>query len=96
MRKRRSGHILNITSMGWTITMPGIAFCHGSQRRLSYSGKQAGDPEKQPPRCASSLHPITRLPICFWGRCHQPRAREARPSENGIRCLGAGFQLRRF
>lgn len=46
MRKRRSGHILNITSMGWTITMPGIAFCHGSQRRLSYSGKQAGDPEK--------------------------------------------------
>jgi NAD(P)-dependent dehydrogenase (short-subunit alcohol dehydrogenase family) len=103
MRKRRSGHILNITSMGGIITMPGIAFYHGSkfalegiseslgkevkslgihvtavepggfrtdwagrsmvraersiadydevfeplrQRRLSYSGKQAGDPKK--------------------------------------------------
>ena len=103
MRKRRAGHILNITSMGGIVTFPGISFYHGSkfalegiseslgkeiksfgirvtavepggfrtdwagrsmvraprsipeydevfeplrQRRLGYSGKQAGDPEK--------------------------------------------------
>jgi NAD(P)-dependent dehydrogenase (short-subunit alcohol dehydrogenase family) len=34
MRKRRSGHILNITSMGGIITMPGIAFYHGSKFAL--------------------------------------------------------------
>lgn len=31
MRKRRSGHILNITSMGGFITMPGIAYYCGSK-----------------------------------------------------------------
>lgn len=103
MRKRRAGHILNITSMGGIVTFPGISFYHGSkfalegiseslgkeiksfgihvtavepggfrtdwagrsmvraprsiseydevfeplrQRRLGYSGKQAGDPKK--------------------------------------------------
>jgi NAD(P)-dependent dehydrogenase (short-subunit alcohol dehydrogenase family) len=103
MRKRRAGHIINITSMGGLTTFPGISFYHGSkfalegiseslgkevksfgihvtavepggfrtdwagrsmaraqrsipdyddvfeplrQRRLGYSGKQAGDPKK--------------------------------------------------
>ncbi|MFJ5282829.1 oxidoreductase [Pseudomonas sp. NPDC088429] len=33
-RKRRTGHILNITSMGGTITMPGIAYYWGSKFAL--------------------------------------------------------------
>ncbi|KTC50299.1 short-chain dehydrogenase, partial [Pseudomonas fluorescens ABAC62] len=33
-RQRRSGHILNITSMGGTITMPGIAYYCGSKFAL--------------------------------------------------------------
>lgn len=33
-RQRRAGHILNITSMGGTITMPGIAFYCGSKFAL--------------------------------------------------------------
>ena len=33
-RKRRNGHILNITSMGGTITMPGIAYYCGSKFAL--------------------------------------------------------------
>jgi NAD(P)-dependent dehydrogenase (short-subunit alcohol dehydrogenase family) len=34
MRKRRAGRILNITSMGGLITMPGISFYHGSKFAL--------------------------------------------------------------
>jgi NAD(P)-dependent dehydrogenase (short-subunit alcohol dehydrogenase family) len=34
MRTRRSGHIINITSMGGTITMPGIAYYCGSKFAL--------------------------------------------------------------
>src|ERR1700722_16357985 len=34
MRKRRSGHIINITSMGGYITMPGIAYYCGSKFAL--------------------------------------------------------------
>src|SRR5271169_6269235 len=34
MRKRRSGHIINITSMGGFITLPGLGFYHGSKFAL--------------------------------------------------------------
>ena len=34
MRKRRSGHIVNVTSMGGLITMPGISFYCGSKFAL--------------------------------------------------------------
>lgn len=34
MRKRRAGHIINVTSMGGFITMPGIAFYCGSKFAL--------------------------------------------------------------
>jgi NAD(P)-dependent dehydrogenase (short-subunit alcohol dehydrogenase family) len=34
MRERRRGHILNMTSMGGYITMPGIAYYHGSKFAL--------------------------------------------------------------
>jgi NAD(P)-dependent dehydrogenase (short-subunit alcohol dehydrogenase family) len=34
MRRRRQGHIVNITSMGGTITMPGIAYYCGSKFAL--------------------------------------------------------------
>ena len=34
MRKRRAGHIVNITSMGGLITMPGLSFYHGSKFAL--------------------------------------------------------------
>lgn len=34
MRKRRKGHIINVTSMGGLITMPGVAYYHGSKFAL--------------------------------------------------------------
>jgi NAD(P)-dependent dehydrogenase (short-subunit alcohol dehydrogenase family) len=34
MRERRSGHIINITSMGGLITLPGLSFYHGSKFAL--------------------------------------------------------------
>ena len=34
MRKRRAGRIVNITSMGGLMTMPGVAFYHGSKFAL--------------------------------------------------------------
>ncbi|OKO78786.1 oxidoreductase [Bradyrhizobium sp. NAS96.2] len=34
MRKRRAGHILNVTSMGGIITMPGLSYYHGSKFAL--------------------------------------------------------------
>ncbi|TPE58565.1 oxidoreductase [Sandaracinobacter neustonicus] len=34
MRKRRAGHIINITSMGGLITLPGLSFYHGSKFAL--------------------------------------------------------------
>jgi NAD(P)-dependent dehydrogenase (short-subunit alcohol dehydrogenase family) len=34
MRKRRSGHIINITSMGGLMTFPGVGFYHGSKFAL--------------------------------------------------------------
>lgn len=34
MRKRRSGHILNITSMGGIATFPGLSYYHGSKFAL--------------------------------------------------------------
>lgn len=34
MRKRRSGHIINITSMGGIVTFPGLSFYHGSKFAL--------------------------------------------------------------
>ncbi|MDE1991529.1 MAG: oxidoreductase [Rhizobiaceae bacterium] len=42
MRKRRAGHILNITSMGGIITMPGIAFYHGSKFALEGISESLG------------------------------------------------------
>lgn len=34
MRKRRSGHIINVTSMGGLMTIPGVGFYHGSKFAL--------------------------------------------------------------
>src|ERR1700712_538909 len=42
MRKRRAGHILNITSMGGIITMPGISFYHGSKFALEGISESLG------------------------------------------------------
>ena len=42
MRKRRSGHIINITSMGGIITMPGLGFYHGSKFALEGISESLG------------------------------------------------------
>ncbi|AOB32078.1 short-chain dehydrogenase [Bordetella sp. H567] len=42
MRRRRSGRILNITSMGGTITMPGIAYYCGSKFALEGISETVG------------------------------------------------------
>lgn len=42
MRQRRSGHIINITSMGGIITLPGIGFYHGSKFALEGISESLG------------------------------------------------------
>ncbi|WP_296188820.1 oxidoreductase [Pseudomonas sp. UBA1879] len=41
-RQRRNGHIINITSMGGFITMPGISFYHGSKFALEGISESLG------------------------------------------------------
>jgi NAD(P)-dependent dehydrogenase (short-subunit alcohol dehydrogenase family) len=47
MRRRRAGHILNITSMGGIITLPGLSYYHGSKFALEgiseSLGKEVGE-----------------------------------------------------
>ncbi|QJP13149.1 oxidoreductase [Starkeya sp. ORNL1] len=42
MRHRRSGHIVNVTSMGGFITFPGIAYYHGSKFALEGISESLG------------------------------------------------------
>jgi NAD(P)-dependent dehydrogenase (short-subunit alcohol dehydrogenase family) len=42
MRKRRAGHILNITSMGGIITLPGLSYYHGSKFALEGISESLG------------------------------------------------------
>jgi len=42
MRKRRAGHIINITSMGGIITFPGIAYYHASKFALEGLSESLG------------------------------------------------------
>jgi NAD(P)-dependent dehydrogenase (short-subunit alcohol dehydrogenase family) len=42
MRKRRSGHIINITSMGGLVTFPGVSFYHGSKFALEGLSESLG------------------------------------------------------
>ena len=42
MRERRSGHIVNITSMGGIVTFPGVAFYHGSKFALEGISESLG------------------------------------------------------
>ncbi len=42
MRKRRAGHIINITSMGGIITFPGISLYHGSKFALEGISESLG------------------------------------------------------
>jgi NAD(P)-dependent dehydrogenase (short-subunit alcohol dehydrogenase family) len=42
MRKRRSGHILNITSMGGIMTFPGVSVYHGSKFALEGISESLG------------------------------------------------------
>jgi NAD(P)-dependent dehydrogenase (short-subunit alcohol dehydrogenase family) len=42
MRKRRFGHILNITSMGGIITLPGLSYYHGSKFALEGISESLG------------------------------------------------------
>lgn len=56
MRRRRRGHILNITSMGGYITMPGIAYYCGSKFALK------GFPKPWARRWPASASPSPRWP----------------------------------
>jgi len=42
MRKRRAGHILNVTSMGGIITLPGLSYYHGSKFALEGISESLG------------------------------------------------------
>jgi NAD(P)-dependent dehydrogenase (short-subunit alcohol dehydrogenase family) len=47
MRKRRAGHILNITSMGGIITLPGLSYYHGSKFALEGISESLGKEVKE-------------------------------------------------
>jgi NAD(P)-dependent dehydrogenase (short-subunit alcohol dehydrogenase family) len=42
MRKRRTGHIINITSMGGLMTLPGLSYYHGSKFALEGISESLG------------------------------------------------------
>jgi NAD(P)-dependent dehydrogenase (short-subunit alcohol dehydrogenase family) len=42
MRKRRAGHILNVTSMGGIMTLPGLSYYHGSKFALEGISESLG------------------------------------------------------
>jgi len=47
MRRRRAGHILNITSMGGIITLPGLSYYHGSKFALEGISESLGKEVKE-------------------------------------------------
>lgn len=47
MRKRRAGNILNITSMGGIITLPGLSYYHGSKFALEGISESLGKEVKE-------------------------------------------------
>jgi NAD(P)-dependent dehydrogenase (short-subunit alcohol dehydrogenase family) len=47
MRSRRAGHILNITSMGGIITLPGLSYYHGSKFALEGISESLGKEVKE-------------------------------------------------
>ena len=47
MRKRRAGYILNITSMGGIITLPGLSYYHGSKFALEGISESLGKEVKE-------------------------------------------------
>ncbi len=153
MRQRRRGHIINITSMGGLMTLPGISLYHGSkfalegisesvgkevesfgihvtavepggfrtdwagrsmvrversiadydavfepirQRRLNYSGKQAGDPKKAAAAMLTLVESDNACPSASGQRRDPPRRRKARPAQEGIRGMASALRLYRL
>jgi len=47
MRRRRAGHILNITSMGGIMTLPGLSYYHGSKFALEGISESLGKEVKE-------------------------------------------------
>ena len=47
MRRRRAGHILNVTSMGGIITLPGLSYYHGSKFALEGISESLGKEVKE-------------------------------------------------
>lgn len=73
-RQRRAGHILNITSMGGTITMPGIAYYCGS--KFALEGISDTLSKELRPLISSSppWHRVRFVPTGPVARCSAPRA----------------------
>jgi NAD(P)-dependent dehydrogenase (short-subunit alcohol dehydrogenase family) len=47
MRRRRAGHILNVTSMGGIMTLPGLSYYHGSKFALEGISESLGKEVKE-------------------------------------------------
>jgi short-subunit dehydrogenase len=59
MRRCRAGHILDITSMGGIITLPGLSFYHGSKFALEGISDALGKEVKD-----LGIHVTAIEPIC--------------------------------
>jgi NAD(P)-dependent dehydrogenase (short-subunit alcohol dehydrogenase family) len=57
MRKRRTGRIVNITSMGGLITLPGLSFYHGSKFALEGISETLGKEVKDFGICVTAVEP---------------------------------------
>jgi short-subunit dehydrogenase len=68
MRKRRAGHIINVTSMGGYITLPGIGYYCGSKFALEAISETLGKEVKDFGIRASAIAP-GQVRTDWSGRC---------------------------
>jgi NAD(P)-dependent dehydrogenase (short-subunit alcohol dehydrogenase family) len=68
MRKRRAGHILNITSMGGIITLPGLSYYHGSKFALEGISESLGKEVKPLGIHVTAIEPIRKRRMELSGR----------------------------
>ncbi len=90
MRKRRSGRILNITSMGGYVTFPGISVYHGSKFALAGMSESVAKEVKISASMSPRSPRAASVPIGPAGRSFARNARSQITTRSSSRCASAG------